>query len=157
MVHDVVDFPDFPLLRLVKGVVQGFLEKLLRAYGAASVAVKVRLYHPGLGVLRHEIPLVFFEVLYHFGCKRQLKIAAFVGCHGFRPYLFDIGSGSGFIVQNVYLGPFGVDHDRQEAPVPGTVKGQEVQRIGSPAEHALPQPVLRVGFVGDFIDLLLAA
>ena len=29
MVHDVVDFPAFPLLRLVKGVVQGFLEKLL--------------------------------------------------------------------------------------------------------------------------------
>ena len=26
MVHDVFDFPDFPLLRLVKGVVQGFLE-----------------------------------------------------------------------------------------------------------------------------------
>lgn len=97
-----------------------------------------------------------FEVLYHFGGKRQLEIAAFVGCHGFRPYLFDIGSGSGFIVQNVYFGPFGVDHDRQEAPVPGTVKGQEVQGVGSPAEHALPQPVLRVGFIGDFIDLLLA-
>ena len=31
MVHDVVDFPDFPLLRLVKGVVQGFLEKLLKS------------------------------------------------------------------------------------------------------------------------------
>ena len=72
-------------------------------------------------------------------------------------YLFDIGSGSGFIVQNVYLCPFGVDHDRQEAPVPGTVKGQEIQGVGSPAEHALAQPVLRVGFVGDFIDLLLAA
>ena len=145
------------MFRLVKGVVQGFLEKLLGAYGAAGVAVKVCLYHPGLGVLRHKIPLVFFEVLYHFGGKRQLEIAAFVGCHGFRPYLFDIGSGSGFIVQNVYLSPFGVDHDRQETPVPGTVKGQEVQGVGSPAEHALPQPVLRVGFVGDFIDLLLAA
>ena len=34
---------------------------------------------------------------------------------------------------------------------------EEVQGIGSPAEHALAQPVLRVGFIGDFIDLLLAA
>ena len=41
VVHDVIDLPDFPLLRLVKGVVQGFFEKLLGAYGAASVAVKV--------------------------------------------------------------------------------------------------------------------
>ena len=38
----------------------------------------------------------------------------------------------------------------------GTVKRQKVQGIGSTAEHALPQPVLRVGFVWDFIDLLLS-
>ncbi len=63
-------------------------------YGAASVAVKICLYHPGLGVLRHKIPLVFFQIAYHFGAERQLKIAAFVYCHGFRPYLFDVGSGN---------------------------------------------------------------
>lgn len=37
------------------------------------------------------------------------------------------------------------------------VKGKEVQGVGSPSKHALPQPVLRVGFVWDFIDLLLSA
>ena len=157
MVHDVVDFPDFPLLRLVKGVVQGFPEKLLGAYGAAGVAVKVRLYHPGLGVLRHEIPLVFFEIAHHFRAERQLKIPAAVNRHGFCPDLCKIGSGSGFVLQNVNLGLFRVHHDRQEAPVAGTVKGQEVKGIGSAAEHTLPQPVLRVGFVWDFIDLLLSA
>ena len=52
---------------------------------------------------------------------------------------------------------FRVHHDRQKAPVAGSVKGQEVKGIGSAAEHALPQPVLRVGFVWDFIDLLLSA
>ena len=31
LVHNLVDFPDFPLLRLVKGVVQGFLVELLGA------------------------------------------------------------------------------------------------------------------------------
>lgn len=100
---------------------------------------------------------MFFEILYHFRVEGQLKIAAFVYPHGFCPYLFHVGSGSGFIVKDVYLGLFGVDHDRQEAPVPATVKGQEVQGVGSPAEHTLPQPVLRVGFVGNFIDLLLEA
>ena len=29
VVHDFIDFPDFPLLRLVKGMVQGFLVELL--------------------------------------------------------------------------------------------------------------------------------
>ena len=37
------------------------------------------------------------------------------------------------------------------------VKGQEVKGVGSAAKHALPQPVLRVGFVWDFKDLLLSA
>ena len=74
MVHNVVDLPDFPLFQLVKGVIQGFPEKLL-----------------------------------------------------------------------------GTHHDQQKAPVAETVKGQEVQGVGSAAEHALPQPILRVGFVWDFI------
>ena len=85
MVHNVVDLPDFPLLRLVKGVVQGFPEKLLGTHYAAGVAVKVGLDHPGLGVLRHEIPLVFFEIAHHFGAERQLKIPTAVNGHGFRP------------------------------------------------------------------------
>ena len=51
--RQVVDFPDFPLLRLVKGVVQGFLEKLLGTHHAAGIAVKVCLYHPGLGSVHH--------------------------------------------------------------------------------------------------------
>ena len=85
VVHNVVDLPDFPLLRLVKRVVQGFPEKLLGTHHAAGIAVKVGLDHPGLGILRHKIPLVFFEIAYHFGAERQLKIPAAVNGHGFRP------------------------------------------------------------------------
>ena len=51
MVHNLVDFPDFPLLRLVKGMVQGFLIELLGAVHAPGVLIKIRLYHPGFGVL----------------------------------------------------------------------------------------------------------
>ena len=46
---------------------------------------------------------------------------------------------------------------RQKAPVAGSVEGQEVHCVGCAAEHALPQPVCRMGFIRDFVDLLLAA
>jgi len=59
LVHYLVDFPYLPLFRFVKIMVQGFFVKLLGADGIAGVAVKESLYHPGLGVLRHEVPLVF--------------------------------------------------------------------------------------------------
>ncbi len=59
LVHYLVDFPDFPLLRFVKGMVQGFLVELLGADRPAGVAVKERLNLPRLGVLRHKVPLVF--------------------------------------------------------------------------------------------------
>ena len=59
LVHYLVDFPYLPLFRLVKVMVQGFFVKLFGADGIAGVAVKESLYHTGLGVLRHEVPLVF--------------------------------------------------------------------------------------------------
>ena len=45
LVHNLVDFPDFPLLRLVKGMVQGFLielrtERSLTSCKATSMATK---------------------------------------------------------------------------------------------------------------------
>ena len=69
LVHNLVDFPDFPLLRLVKGMVQGFLVELLGANHVPGVLIKIRLYHSGFGVLRHKIPLVFFEIPLHVGAE----------------------------------------------------------------------------------------
>jgi len=50
-----------------------------------------------------------------------------------------------------------VNHNRQETPVPGPVKGQKVQRVGRTAEHALPQPVFGLGLIGCAVGFLLAA
>ena len=92
LVHNLVDFPDFPLLRLVKGMVQGFLVELLGADHAPGVLIKIRLYHPGFGVLRHKIPLVFFEIPLHGRAESQLEPAASVNLHSFCPHLLDIAS-----------------------------------------------------------------
>lgn len=112
-------------------MVQGFLVELLGADHVPGVLIKVRLYHPGFGVLRHKIPLVFFEIPLHGGAEGQLKSAASVNLHRFRPYLLYISSGSGFILQNVNLDLLRVHHDRDKAAVAGTVKGKEVKGIGS--------------------------
>ena len=42
LVHNLVDFPDFPLLRLVKSMVQGFLIELLGADHVPGVLIKIR-------------------------------------------------------------------------------------------------------------------
>ena len=42
LVHNLVDFPDFPLFRLVKSMVQGFLVELLGADHAPGVLIKIR-------------------------------------------------------------------------------------------------------------------
>ena len=59
LVHYLIDFPYLLLFRLVKIVVQGFFVKLFGVDGIAGVGVKESLNHPGFGVLRHEVPLVF--------------------------------------------------------------------------------------------------
>ena len=145
------------MLRLVKSMVQGFLIELLGADHAPGVFIKIRLYHPGFGVLRHKIPLVFFEIPLHGGAESQLEPAAFINLHRFRPHLPDIGSGSGFILQNVNFRLLRVHHDRDKAAVAGTVKGQEVKGIGSAAKHALTGAVCRVGFIRYLVDLFLPA
>ena len=81
------------------------------------------------GVLRHKIPLVFFEIPLHGGAESQLEPAASVNLHRFCPHLFDIGSGSGFVLQNVNLGLLRVHHDRDKAAVAGTVKGLSLIHI----------------------------
>ena len=40
LVHNLVDFPDFPLLRFVKGMVQGFLVELLGTDHAPGVLIR---------------------------------------------------------------------------------------------------------------------
>ena len=55
--HDLVDFPDFPLLRLVKGMVQSFRMDQLGEDLCAVVIVKEGLYQPRLGVLRLKLLL----------------------------------------------------------------------------------------------------
>ena len=75
----------------------------------------------------------------------------------FRPHLADIGSGSGFVLQNVNLGLLRVHHDGDKAAVAGTVKGKKIKSIGSAAKHALTWAVCRVGFIGYLVDLLLPA
>ena len=72
-------------------MVQGFLVELLGADHAPGVLIKIRLYHPGFGVLRHKIPLVFFEIPLHGGAESQLEPAASVNLHRFRPHLLDGG------------------------------------------------------------------
>ena len=96
-------------------------------------------------------------ILLHGGAESQLEPAAFINLHRFRPHLPDIGSGSGFILQNVNFRLLRVHHDRDKAAVAGTVKGQEVKGIGSAAKHALTGAVCRVGFIRYLVNLFLPA
>ena len=145
------------MLRLIKGVVQRLLVKLLGTDGIARVAVQKRLNHARFRVLRHKVLLMLFEIAYHFRAECQIPAACPVDGHCLCPHLLQVGSGCGFILQNVNLRLLRTDLHRQKAPVAGTVKGQEVHRVGCAAEHALPQSVRRVGFIRDFVDLLLTA
>ena len=57
LVHNLVDFPNFPLLRLVKGVVQGFLVKLLGTDHAPGVLIKIRpVSYTHLDVYKRQAP-----------------------------------------------------------------------------------------------------
>ena len=84
MVHDVADFPDFPLLGSSKGWFRA--SELLETHSCAGIAAEGMPVSSRPCVLRHEILLVFFEIAHHFRAERQLKIAA-VNCHGFLPRL----------------------------------------------------------------------
>ena len=156
-VHDLVDIVKLPPLRLVKGVAQRLLKKLFGADHAAGVVFQKALYLHGLGVLRHEILLHLHKLSLDGFAEFHGVVAAAVNRHGLRPDLQQIGSGSVLVLQNVNLCILRVNHNRQKAPVPGPVKGQEVQRVGRTAEHALPQPVFGLGLVGCAVGFFLAA
>ena len=134
-----------------------FIPVMVYPEQAEGVLIKIRLYHSGFGVLRHKIPLVFFEIPLHGGAESQLEPAASVNLHSFCPHLLDIGSGSSFILQNVNLGLLRVHHDGDKAAIAGTVKGKKIKSIGSAAKHALTRAVCRVGFIGYLVNLFLPA
>ena len=115
------------------------------------------LYLPGLRVLRHEILLHLHKLPLDGLAEFHGVVAAAVNRHGLRPDLQQVGSGSVLVLQNVNLRILRVNHDGKETPVPGPVKGQEVQRVGRTAEHALPQPVFGLGLIGCAVGFLLAA
>ena len=50
-----------------------------------------------------------------------------------------------------------VNHHWQEPAVSGSIKREEIQRVGGTAEHTLPQPVFGLGFIGRAVGFLLAA
>ena len=129
LVHNLVDLADLPLLRLIKSMVQRLLVKLLGTDGIARVAVQKRLNHARFRVLRHEVLLMFLEITYHFRAERQLPAACPVDGHCLRPHLLQVGSGCGFILQNVNLCLFRADLHGQETPVAGAVEGQEVHCV----------------------------
>ena len=75
---NLVDFPDFPLLRLVKGMVQGFLVELLGADHAPGVLIKIRLYQDvykrqrrWVLTIPREIPPDQYAVLVREFCQKQ--------------------------------------------------------------------------------------
>ena len=146
-----------PPLRLIVGVAQRLLEQLFGADHAAGVVFQKALYLPGLGVLRHEILLHLHQLALDRLAELHGIVAAAVNRHGLRPDLQQISSGSVLVLQNVNLRILRVNHDRKEPPVPGPVKGKEVQRVRRTAEHALPQPVFGLGLVRCAVGFLLAA
>ena len=117
-------------------------------------SIQKRLYDAYLGVFRHELLLKENQIFVHFLGQFQLHLALSVNGHGFRPKLIHILPGGGFILQNMNLCLFGMYHDGQKAAVAAAVEGQEVQRIGSAAKHALPQPVLRFRCIGNLVGFL---
>ena len=146
-----------PPLRLIIGVAQRLPEKLFGADHAAGVVFQKALYLPGLRVLRHEILLHLHKLPLDGLAEFHGIVTAAVNRHGLCPDLQQVGSGSVLVLQNVNLRILRVNHDGKETPVPGPVKGQEVQRVGRTAEHALPQPVFGLGLIGCAVGFLLAA
>ena len=109
---------------------QRLLKDLFGADHAAGVVFQKSLYLPGLGVLRHEILLHLHQLALDRLAELHGVVAAAVDNHGLRPDLQQVGSGSVLVLQNVNLRILRVNHDWKETPVPGPVKGQEVQRVG---------------------------
>ena len=144
------------MLRLVKTVSQGFPEQLFGADHVIRTLFQILDDLSGFGVLRHKVTLVDFQILVHCRAEPELEVSAAVNLHRFCPDLYEISSCCRFIVKNVDFCQLWMNHDQHKTAVAGAVKGQEVQRIGSAAEHTLPFSVSRVGFVWHFIGFLLA-
>ena len=68
-------------------MVQRLLVKLLGTDGIACIAIKKCLNHASFRVLRHEVLLMFLEIMHHFRAERQLPAACPVDGHCLRPYL----------------------------------------------------------------------
>ena len=66
IVHNIVDFTDFPLFRLIKRMIQCLLIKHLGTNHISLVAIQKSLNHASLGIFRHELLLKFFQILFHF-------------------------------------------------------------------------------------------
>ena len=133
LVHYLVDFPDFPLLRLVKGMVQGFLVELLGTDHAPGVLIKIRLYHSGFWCPPAQNPA---GVLLRYRCTGGLKASLNLPLPCIPSHLPDIGSGSGFPPQNVKLGNLGV-RPRGKSGGCGDGKGREGR--GGGGSHLLPR------------------
>lgn len=90
VVHNIIDFPDFPLLRLVKGMVQCFLVKLFGTNHISLKFIQKFLYHTRLCIFRHKDSLIFFQIILHSRGKGKEIVSASVDTHCFHPHLPDI-------------------------------------------------------------------
>ena len=72
VIHNIVNFTDFPLLRLIKWMIQGFFIKHLGADHISIVTIQESLNHTSFRIFRHELLLKFFQILFHFFGKGKL-------------------------------------------------------------------------------------
>jgi len=155
-VHDLADSTGLPLSRDV-GVAQCLRIELLGTHPVTRVVLQKGVDHASLRILLHEVLLVSLQHFLHGGAERQLIAAAVVDGHGFCPELVDIGTGFGFVVQNVDFGQFRINRNGNESTVARAVTGQKILPIGCASKDALAQTVGRMGLVGNFIGFLLLA
>ena len=108
-------------------------------------------------ILRHEIFLQFFHVLFHFIREFKFPITAPVNLHRLRPHLSKISSGFLFICQNMCCCSFGMNQHRGKPSVSSPVHRKKFQIVGRTTEDTLSRSVFRMCFIRNFIGFLLPA
>ena len=143
-----------PLLRFAESI-QRFRVQHLAAYPIMIRAAQELYNLSGGYVLWHKVTLLLHKLFPNGLAEFHTVLAAAVDGHGFRPHLFDVGTGGFFVVENVTFSLFAIAQYRQKSPVPSTIQRKKVHGVRRSRKHTLTLTV--AGLLNSFINLTFSA